>query len=60
MNEFFDVLNAALDEAIADVKKPCLERNCVEKEEQPKDKQPKRKFLDMSYKRRLLYRQSLL
>lgn len=39
MNEFFEVLNAALDEAIADAKKPYLKREVVSKEEEPRPKQ---------------------
>ena len=39
MDNFFDVLNAALDEAIADAKNPYLERDVVTKEEQPRAKQ---------------------
>ena len=50
MDNFFDVLNAALDEAIADAKNPYLERDIVAKKEEPCTKQLRRKSIG---KRRL-------
>ncbi len=45
MDNFFDVLNAALDEAIADAKNPYLERNVVAGKDKPCTKQLRRKSI---------------
>lgn len=57
MNEFFEVLNAALDEAIADAKKPYLKREVVSKEEEPR---PKQKNFRKKYVAKWLQRRAIL
>ena len=57
MDNFFDVLNAALDEAIADAKNPYLERDVVTKEEQPRAKQIDKKSIRKRRLARWVHRQ---
>lgn len=60
MDNFFDVLNAALDEAIADAKNPYLERNVVAGKEEPRTKQLRRKSIGKRRLTKWLRRHKLL
>ena len=60
MDNFFDVLNAALDEAIADAKNPYLERNVVAGKEEPSTKQLRRKSIGRRRMAKWLRRHKLL